>query len=202
MLHKTIWKAVIPSSSIFTFLAKLCSLNPYSSKNRMHSDLKIHFHLDLSNSFNILDSHCCSTFESLCTDLWINPGFHSRMLIIYYPVTAGIFLFFSATKAHHHLLKEVNDLLFREVHGAVVEKRLRNGQLSLDRDGICWMLDEGLLLLHPSFPETGNTIPLEEEFQALTQCTNNNINFKSRVEIVIFNNCWFLDRFISVPLEM
>lgn len=63
---------------------------------------------------------------------------------------------------HHHLLKEVNDLLFREVHGAVVKKGLRNWQLRLGGQRVCGMLDEGLFLLHPCFPETGNTIALKE----------------------------------------
>ena len=65
-------------------------------------------------------------------------------------------------KAHHHLLEEVNDLLFREVHGTVVKKGLRNRQFGLDREGICWVLYKKLLLLHPCFSETGNTITLKE----------------------------------------
>lgn len=65
-------------------------------------------------------------------------------------------------KAHHHLLEEVDDLLFREVHGAVVEEGLRNRQLGLRREGICRVLYEGLLLLHPCFPETSYTITLKE----------------------------------------
>lgn len=63
---------------------------------------------------------------------------------------------------HHHLLKEVNNLLLREIHGAVIKKGLRNRQLSLGGQRVCWVLDEGFFLLHPCFPETGNTITLKE----------------------------------------
>lgn len=63
---------------------------------------------------------------------------------------------------HHHLLEEVNDLLFREVHGAVVKKGLGDWQLRLGGQRVCGVLDEGLFLLHPCFPKTGNTIALKE----------------------------------------
>lgn len=65
-------------------------------------------------------------------------------------------------KTHHHLLKEVNDLLLREVHGAVVEEGLRDGQFGLGCERVRWVLDEGLFLLHPRFPETRNAVTLEE----------------------------------------
>lgn len=64
-------------------------------------------------------------------------------------------------RSHHHLLKQVDDLLFREVHGAVVKQGLRNRQFGLGGQGIRWVLYEGLFLLHPCFPEAGNTITLK-----------------------------------------
>lgn len=63
---------------------------------------------------------------------------------------------------HHHLLKEVDDLLFREIHGAVVKKGLRDRELRLGGQGIRWVLDKRLFLLHPCFSETGDTIALKE----------------------------------------
>lgn len=64
-------------------------------------------------------------------------------------------------KTYHHLLKEVNDLLFREVHGAVVEKRLRNGQLGLGGEGVCRVLYKGLFLLRSCFSKTRNAVTLK-----------------------------------------
>lgn len=69
-------------------------------------------------------------------------------------------------KTHHHLLKEVNDLLLREVHGAVVKEGLRDGQLGLRWERVSWVLDEGLFLLHARFPETCNAVALEENKSA------------------------------------
>lgn len=66
-------------------------------------------------------------------------------------------------RTHHHLLKQVDDLLFREVHGAVVKQGLRNRQFRLGGQGIRWMLYEELFLLHPCFPEAGNTITLQKK---------------------------------------
>lgn len=105
------------------------------------------------------------------------------ILIIYDSVAAVAKLLWSATdalqekyKAYHHLLKEVNDLLLRKVHGAVVKKGLRDRQFTLGREGICRVLYKGLLLLHPCFPETGNTITLKENsaLEILKYCSANN----------------------------
>lgn len=65
-------------------------------------------------------------------------------------------------KTHHHLLKEVNDLLLREVHGSVVEEGLRDGQFGLGGERVSWVLDEGLFLLHARFSETRNAVTLKE----------------------------------------
>ena len=95
-------------------------------------------------------------------------------------------------KAHHHLLEEVNDLLFREVHGAVVKEGLRKRQFQLEREGICWVLYKGLLLLHPCFPETGNTITLKENrvFEILKYGTANNpIQIRPSIRPTVFGYC-------------
>ena len=91
------------------------------------------------------------------------PKFSTQSTII---ITSKsmLMLFFvaGAWKTYHHLLKEVNDLFFREVHGAVVKKGLRYRQFGLGGERICWVLNKRLFLLHPRFPKTGDTIALKE----------------------------------------
>lgn len=97
---------------------------------------------------------------------------HSEIFITYYYVELAVVikLLFSTAddvlqekyKAYHHLLKEVNDFFFWEVHGPLIKKRLRNRKFSLGRQGICWVLYQELFLLRPRFPKTGNTITLKE----------------------------------------
>lgn len=123
---------------------------------------------------NIHHSSCFHTRVLLFTDLFINFKCDDRVHVVYYYVEAALKLMRSANQwpcaeetlqdkynAHHHLLEEVNDLLFREVHGAVIGKSLWNWKLGLDGEGICWVVYKGLLLLHPGFPEAGEAITLK-----------------------------------------